>query len=122
MESKKAMKVIFCNESRMHWEAIEDRLSGSGYNIQVLKVESFKDAVKAVPEEGKCIVLTESVLPGKEEVSQLPPLCKAKNPDSIVILYTRETYGMDVSSFDYYLNSDDRDSYQELFSVFRKYC
>lgn len=116
------IKVIFCNESRLFWQAIEDRLISGSYNTSVLKVVSVKGAVNAIPEKGKCIVLTESVLLGEEEVSSLPFMCKAKNPDSVVVLYTGETYGMDVSSFDNYINSYGKNSYNELFSVFKKHC
>ncbi|MDQ5883486.1 MAG: hypothetical protein QG654_400 [Patescibacteria group bacterium] len=115
-------QVIFCNESLLYWQAIEDRLISGGYNISILKAASVKGAVKAIQEKGKCIVLTESVLLGEEYASQLPSLCKARNPDSVVVLYTGEPYDIDVSLFDHYINSYGRDSYNELFSFLRKHC
>ena len=118
----KTIQVIFCNESRLYWQAIEDRLSIEGYKIEVLKVASVKGAVNAIAEKGRCIILTESFLLGEEGVSLLPSLCKAKNPDSVVVLYTGETYDLDVSLFDHYINSYDVDSYDELFSMFQRRC
>ena len=116
----KDIQVIFCGANYLYWQGIELRVS-SFYNTSFVRVASIKDAVKAVPKKGKCIVVTESVLLEEEYAFQLPSLCKAKNPDSVVVLYTGQTYGME-SSFDYYIDRYDRDSYEELSLMFLKHC
>jgi len=117
-------QIIFCTESNLNWQAIYDRLKYENSSVVISVFNTVSRAVDFLPETGKWIIVTESVLldeESEEKVSRLPLLCKAKNPESVVILYTGETYDVDVRLFDHYINNYEKGSYQKLFSFFRRY-
>ncbi|MCX6753291.1 MAG: hypothetical protein NTW62_03055 [Candidatus Nomurabacteria bacterium] len=87
--------VIFCSNSKKYFQSIVNYLEYKNFPFKIITTNNADNALCAVPENEKCILLTEALIPGKipvkrgtDRVLNLAKNAKSKNINCFLILYT----------------------------------
>lgn len=129
---KDPIRVILCNNSKQHFEAIQDALEGKAITTDIVYVQYPDEALESVTEKGVCIVVMDSVLVNtfKNQANKnltdgtrsLAQKSKEKNSNCKRILYTTEPYDLKKEEFDHFIDGKEKDSYLALLKLLENYC
>lgn len=125
-------RIILLNNSMMYFQAIQDRIEYEKLTKDILYLQYPDEALAAIPTEGSCIIIMDSLLVNTfkgEECENLDQgarlfarKCKRKNPKCRSILYTVEPFDLKAEEFDCFIHGLKKDSYEDLFKKLKEYC
>ncbi|MES2023613.1 MAG: hypothetical protein V4439_02935 [Patescibacteria group bacterium] len=117
--------LILCNESKLNFSAIEERVQSSRLLFDVHYAQHENKVLSLIPQHGHCVIVTEAVLPGENigpnktgAVLRLVKDAKKKNPACYIILYAFSPEYLEEGEdkkFDFVLNQKKENSYDLLF-------
>jgi hypothetical protein len=129
MNSANNTVVILSNNSRQHFLAISDRLEAMHIAKEVIYLQFPDEVVRATPETGPCIIVTDSLLVSTAMgnsptagVETLVKKAKEKNPGCKIILYTVQPFDLPKSMFDEFIVATQANSYELLLEKIKTYC
>ena len=115
----------------MYFQALQDRIEAEKLTTDILYFNYPDEALAAVPEEGPCIIVMESLLPDsfnlnsdhrEESARVFAQKSKEKNPNCKRILYSVEPFDLQPKEFDCFMRSLHKNSLYDLMKKLKEYC
>ena len=120
--------VILVNGMKTYFEAIMDVIESQLLTDKAEYAQKIEQAIELIPEKGKCLIVTESLIPSRESdgrggsVKMLLREGKKKNPECKFVLYSFSHYDLDLRDFEKYINFADRGGYEDLICFITEFC